>query len=1693
MPSNSFDATARINVDLRGFSTAAGQVLKSGGQMEQTFHQLHNVLGKIAPVEKAAAAELTKSLKIYLQVANAAKAYAGAVKSMAENEEKGFSATQHMATALDGLRGNLAKIQGLSQREADRIGRTVDLYERMASVLKRVAEAQQAMALINQRAEQAEQRRILTQQQSLINEQRLASATDNAASARSRSTTAANAALASQERLTSSQNTALASAQRLTAAENAALTSAQRLSAAQTSSAAGVQRLTVAQNAAAASAARVAAAESNAANAAARAATAQERLAAAQRRAGESFSQGAGSAFALRSALGEIESSGQSLVRTLLSVSTAVVGVAISHEASFAQVRRVLLLADDDAAKLAAQFQKIAVEFPISREDVDRVGQLAGQLGITKNEMDTFVRTIAQFSITTGVSSEQTTLFIGRIKQLQNVPVDQVNNLASAILHLGTISAATEEQILKVEDSISTVSNVFGLSVQATTALSAAFATLNIKPELSRGTLTRVFGQLEKAITGAGDGLKTLATLMNLTTDEVLKLRTSDPDTFLLKFVQGLATANAGGHSFRETLASLGITAVRDIDSFSRLGNNVNLLSNFMDESNKAWVENNELQNQSAMIFNTTQARLGNLKDAFSSLLAVIGTPLAGALGEVARMVTNVIERLVEFDKVFLGGGVLSGIAAGAVALGVLSAAFLAYKVVLAKVIQGMVAFREVQAGLGASTLSLRGAVQTWASTSTSATQAVSRQTAAMAAQSTGMTRGVQAAQAMTTAQRASALMNQELAAATVASVAAQRTATTSAAAAATSTNAFGIAVGNVARAETTAVATTQAYTTVMAEATAVQRAQATTALTSSASIQTLSGALTTEAAAATVAGTASAGASVGMRALLAATGPIGIALTLAGLAMTAFAFSADPVEDKAKGVADAAWNATSGLDGLKEALRKDALEFANSGTALQTWSIAASDVNPEVTKLRDNAQSLADQLSLSAVQLYGSEAAMRNQAEGTGTAADAARKLSRDLDIARKSVETQKLAVEGNTVAFGLNTAAKFQSAFTEALLRTEVVKSQGAMERFKDTGIDLALVMEKIGKGNTDEAMRLLGNGLDRAQLKFKELDRAATEAEDTLAGMRTSQAGSHSVSQTTIDDQEKIAKALRGQANDASGAVTSFEALRKTLSDGKGNIDETARAQSLLGTTSEGVAAAAREVADALAEENEQAAETAANIEALVGAFDAIGSPATAWKNAMETAAEAADETAKKTTKVAVSVKDLMKAMEEAVAAQRDYATNLVNVMARVPSDVAAELAKMGPESANLIKLLTEMSKPELDKYVSEFRATGLGARTALANVLTEAAPILASMGGATGTAISKALGDAMNKAVGSGGNVEVAVRGVGDAIKTLGLLRADPKVNLDKAPFEKGLAEVIAFAYEASTGHKLDAAGIAKLAAGDYKSVLGELEARAKAADVNVNGKADINAQQWNAKVEEMQRRAREGTLGNTYGVTGKASLNTDAYYGALGGMSNTAQSWSQRGYFSPYGSASVNTDSFYNSLNAMKTNSASTGQTVKANLTQSAYITYFFKAGNSPPDARSLFVADGGWIKGPGGPRDDKVPAMLSNGEFVVNAAAANKYASLLETINSSGGRGGSSYSSVATADPDQAWASLRSAPTPRSMVGSVPTGGMPGGGTGGGGGGPRTVITVHNTYPREEPTSTTINRSLAYAATLSGV
>lgn len=91
------------------------------------------------------------------------------------------------------------------------------------------------------------------------------------------------------------------------------------------------------------------------------------------------------------------------------------------------------------------------------------------------------------------------------------------------------------------------------------------------------------------------------------------------------------------------------------------------------------------------------------------------------------------------------------------------------------------------------------------------------------------------------------------------------------------------------------------------------------------------------------------------------------------------------------------------------------------------------------------------------------------------------------------------------------------------------------------------------------------------------------------------------------------------------------------------------------------------------------------------------------------------------------------------------------------------------------------------------------------------------------------------------------------------------------------------------------------------------------------------------------------------------------------------------------------------------------------------------------AANIVSSIQAVQFADGGKVVGPGGPRDDSIIARVSNGEYVVNAAATARNLPLLEAINS--GRD-QIRSSPAFRDGGQVQAAYR-APVSRSDTGRV--------------------------------------------------
>lgn len=1740
-----FDATARINLDIRAFAQGAQAVTKSGGQMEKVFTNLNSVLSKVALIEGGLAAKLRTSLQVYNQITSATKNYASAVQALQKNEANGANGAKLMTQAFQQLRSALASVQGLSEKEYQRLNRTVTLYQKLAAAVNTLANAQKSMSQVTQNAISAQQKEEQAKRKAAETAQRLSQ---------------------EEQKLAIQRERLAQSAQRIAQQEQAL-------------------------------------------------AAARQRTATATQSANQSTISYSGSTFALRNTIGELESSFQSLFNTLLKVPTALASAAISQEAAFAQVARVVGETEAASVGLLERFQQIAQTAPISFEEVARIGQLGAAIGISEQNLGDFTDTIVKFSLTTGVASEEATILLGRIAQMQNVPISEIDQLGSAILALGTASAATDQEILRVNASIATVSNLFGLTAQETAGLSAALATLQVRPELSRGALTRVFNELTIAVSDGGTELSKLAKVMGMTDAEVTKLF-NNPATrgdFLLAFIDGLSGAAGAGGDVQGVLRELGVNAVRDIDVFSRLANNVDVVSESFDRANVEFARGTELNRQSKGIYETTAAELQNLSDAFKTLLATLGGPLATAIGGIASALAEVIGFFSHLGPVVpIVGTLVAVTAAGA-------AGWALYQVAMAKTVQALIATRELQKNLGVTTLGLSTAISAYRGNlgTTNAAQALTvNSTRQLAASTEGLALSLAASQAgirsyaaaaatsaaglntVSAATLAASRNQQAMFAATGATQGALRQLNSANVAAALSmTNvsnanrALAITQAQAASSSavygraalSSAVATNGVNTSVIRTVPVMNSLSTSMGRAAAAGAQMgsgigLAGNAGSQAAVAFTR-TAQAATSVGVGARLAAIafGPWGLAISTAAILLGPLIGQMADFRSEGEKIADAAFEATGGTTALANAIKSDTDAAILAAGGLREYNAAIKDgsdsalnaigvyrtVTTQKNDLADADQRSAEAARkdarerLKAIELTkGSVSELQEQAKGHGDGANAARRYLNEIAAANDVVRQSTEVLGENTQAIGENVKQWLIDTAQVAVETSKIAdgskESSEALKQLGDTGVNVGDVLTRSlddPKGATetlDAAIQDLQKTMDtevqggimtNSGPQLNETGKAAARAKDLLEALKTTIEAEDSAA-----TKSSITKGLLADALDETG---------QSAASASGNIKLTKSSLEDLDTTGE---------------EAQQA------IDELSTSFEKFGTPLDAFSAAAKSAfGDAADAVDKFSLQSKEGLNAYISELEKIAKAQRDWSTNLIKISTTLGPEIAEQFRKLGPEAAPAVAELADLSAAELAKLGPRLAEIGgdatsdlaaaiiqnsgkienatLQARTVIAalfeksidssktaeefaKVSTQYQELLTKLSGLKGVKIDISADDA--KALKSLKDVETF-------IDLVGTKKIKPEVAIDIIKAQGDLAKLTTILKEAEANGSLDAKGTASLEGMIFTQQLTQLstmvkdfqlrkqldaEGKVTLSDeayrqkvlalteflasaegqglLNPKGKAQLDDKAYRAQMEALASLILGEEAAGSFDVDGSGDLDDDEFKALLQALKD-AVAKANKGQLDPKGTVTLaNTGGFKRQLGGIVQAANTAGSQITQALTRSAQVSvgYYYYQKNNPP--KTYAAATGGWINGPGGPKSDVIPAMLSNGEFVVNAAAAQRFGALLEVINASGGRGFANVvnkmlGDYGTSGPQPP--KLRAGGGGSTMLGGssavqqVPPESvsvfasrmaMPQQG-------PTNVFNINNQYPQAEPTSTTINRSLAYAATISGV
>ncbi len=425
----------------------------------------------------------------------------------------------------------------------------------------------------------------------------------------------------------------------------------------------------------------------------------------------------------LRYALYDVSTTFAIAGAALLALGVATTAVSIKMDREFADVIRTTSTYLDQTGEasrnLRKDFNDLFASMPSSWGDLTEIGTLAGQLGVASENVAEFTRLVTMIASTTDATVEASATAIGRLSQLLSVSADEYENLGSAILSTGTASVATESQIIKTSSEIASMGAYAGMSADQVIGFSSTLASLGVQPQLSRGTITRLFTKISVAIAEGSDKLGAFGAIAGQTGEQFAQAWGQDASGALERMFAGLSKVEGSGAV--TTLNELGITSARDVPTILKLAQNHEFLSEQLDISAKGYAEAGSLQEQYGVIAETVASKLTVLKnnvqlymDAIGGGASILG-PLIDALSKFAEIMTKMAKNPVnEFlSTMFVTTSILAGVfliaAAGMARFGASAAALVTAKqgLIDVAVAMGVVATEAEAAAMSTNRLSI--------------------------------------------------------------------------------------------------------------------------------------------------------------------------------------------------------------------------------------------------------------------------------------------------------------------------------------------------------------------------------------------------------------------------------------------------------------------------------------------------------------------------------------------------------------------------------------------------------------------------------------------------------------------------------------------------------------------------------------------------------------------------------------------------------------------------------------------------------------------------------------------------------------------------------------------------------------------------------------------------------------------------
>lgn len=301
---------------------------------------------------------------------------------------------------------------------------------------------------------------------------------------------------------------------------------------------------------------------------------------------------------------------------------------AVMFEDKLADVGKTTGIQGQELKDFGGSLLDMAADTRTSIDDLTKIGEIGGQLGVAKDELLSFTEEVNKFNVAIGADFaggvDEAVSSIGNIKTLfeetRKIPISEaIKRTGSVINELGAVGSATSANISDFTLRLGALPDAIKPSVTNTMALGAFLEESGINSQIASGGLTNLF-------LVAAKNLPKFAAQMGMGAQEAQALFEKDPTEFAKKFAASLN--GLSGEDLAKALKKLEIGSQETIKVVGALGAGTERLTALQEISSKAFADGTSLQNEYNKKNSTTQAQLDKVINSVKALAIVLGTEL---------------------------------------------------------------------------------------------------------------------------------------------------------------------------------------------------------------------------------------------------------------------------------------------------------------------------------------------------------------------------------------------------------------------------------------------------------------------------------------------------------------------------------------------------------------------------------------------------------------------------------------------------------------------------------------------------------------------------------------------------------------------------------------------------------------------------------------------------------------------------------------------------------------------------------------------------------------------------------------------------------------------------------------------------------------------------------------------------------